>query len=119
MRCWLRKVGYIKVHCNWGGHLRGVDALQGATITHVSTARSSELRKVVAVNDDYITYGLPKGQIRILHRHENARALLKKHSTQLVELRSFWAVSFLPVPLCRLSTHGFQWLSPHDIQCSL
>ena len=61
--------------------------MQGSTITHIATGRSSELRKVVAVNDDYITYGLPKGQIRVLHRHESARALLKKHTTQLIDLR--------------------------------
>lgn len=61
--------------------------MQGSTITRVATAPTNEPCKLLAVNQDYITYALPKGQIRALYKHNSARALLKQHSTALVDLR--------------------------------
>ena len=36
--------------------------------------------QTVAVNDEFITYGLKQGHIRVLHRYSEARALLKGHT---------------------------------------
>lgn len=62
-------------------------ALQGTIITRVATSPAAELRKLLAVNDDYITYALNKGQIRALYKHNSARALIKQHTGLLLELR--------------------------------
>lgn len=60
---------------------------QGSTITKIATSPTNELRKLIAVNKDYITYALPKRQIRVLYKHNSARALLKQHTAPLLELR--------------------------------
>ncbi|EFJ49828.1 hypothetical protein VOLCADRAFT_117149, partial [Volvox carteri f. nagariensis] len=43
----------------------------------------------VAVDANYICYGLKGGQIRILNRHTGARTLLKDHAAPVTDLRFF------------------------------
>ena len=61
--------------------------LQGTAITHVPTERPEEPKKRIAVNKEYITYGLQKAMIRVIHRTKGYRELLKYHESPLVELR--------------------------------
>lgn len=51
-----------------------------APITRVASDYREEHFRQVAVSDEYITYGLKQGHIRVLHRFSEARALLKGHS---------------------------------------
>ncbi|GIL74044.1 hypothetical protein Vretimale_5000 [Volvox reticuliferus] len=43
----------------------------------------------IAVDTNYICYGLKSGQIRILNRHTAARTLLKDHAAPVTDLRFF------------------------------
>ena len=47
--------------------------------------KEANLRQI-AVNDEYITYGLKQGHIRVLHRFSEARALLKGHSGPIADI---------------------------------
>lgn len=54
-------------------------------ITRVpATYQESSLRQI-AVSEEFITYGLKQGHIRVLHRFSEARALLKGHTQPIAD----------------------------------
>lgn len=48
-------------------------------VTRIASEYSERMNCTVAVNDDFVSYGLKQGHIRVLHRYSSARALLKGH----------------------------------------
>ena len=68
--------------------INGHETMQGTTITRYVTELAPEQPKLIAVSASYITYGLQKGHIRVLHRRTGKRALLKDHESLLSDLRS-------------------------------
>lgn len=51
--------------------------LQVSSITLVPTDHVKDFSRRIAVNNTYICYALRAGQVRVLHRRTNSRALLK------------------------------------------
>jgi hypothetical protein len=49
-------------------------------VTRIASDYVETMYQTVAVNDEFITYGLKQGHIRVLHRYSEARALLKGHT---------------------------------------
>jgi len=49
-------------------------------LTKIASDYQEKFVKSIAVNEEFITYGLKQGHIRVLHRFSEARALLKGHS---------------------------------------
>lgn len=48
-------------------------------VTRIASEYTENMNCSVAVNDEFISYGLKQGHIRVLHRYSSARALLKGH----------------------------------------
>jgi hypothetical protein len=63
--------------------------VQVTPITHYVSDNILEHRQQIAVNQNYISYALKQGQLRILHKHSTARALAKGHLplTGITDLR--------------------------------
>ena len=49
-------------------------------VTRIASEYTESMVESIAVNDEFITYGLKQGHVRVLHRYSEARALLKGHS---------------------------------------
>lgn len=58
-------------------------------IANVKSEISRRHGHAIAVDANYICYGLKGGQIRILNRHTGARTLLKDHAAPVTDLRFF------------------------------
>ncbi len=63
--------------------------LQVSKIANVKSEISRRHGHAIAVDANYICYGLKGGQIRILNRHTGARTLLKDHAAPVTDLRFF------------------------------
>ena len=63
-------------------HVDGIDSMELTVnpVTRIASEYSESMNCTVAVNDDFISYGLKQGHIRVLHRYSSARALLKGHT---------------------------------------
>ena len=55
-------------------------------LTKIASDYQEKFVKSVAVNEEFITYGLKQGHIRVLHRFSEARALLKGHSGPIASI---------------------------------
>ena len=62
---------------------------QVSKIANVKSEISRRHGHAIAVDANYICYGLKGGQIRILNRHTGARTLLKDHAAPVTDLRFF------------------------------
>jgi len=60
--------------------------LQFQPATRVASEYKEANLRQIAVSDEFITYGLKQGHIRVLHRFSEARALLKGHSGPVADL---------------------------------
>ncbi|KAI8103950.1 hypothetical protein M9435_006476 [Picochlorum sp. BPE23] len=49
-------------------------------VTRIASEYTESMVESIAVNDEFITYGLKQGHVRVLHRYSEARALLKGHT---------------------------------------
>lgn len=49
-------------------------------VTRIASEYTETMVESIAVNDEFITYGLKQGHVRVLHRYSEARALLKGHT---------------------------------------
>jgi hypothetical protein len=64
-----------------------VPALQVSPITMLHSEYEHKQRRQIAVNQDYICYGLKQGHIRVLCRASADRALCKGHGEALSDMR--------------------------------
>ena len=55
-------------------------------VTKIASEYQEIYRQSIAVNDEFITYGLKQGHIRVLHRYSEARALLKGHTAPIASI---------------------------------
>ena len=46
-----------------------------------------ELRRLIAVNEHYICYGLKQGHVRVINKVSAERDLLKGHTAPITDLR--------------------------------
>jgi hypothetical protein len=60
--------------------------LQVTPVTRVASAYVLAHLRQTAVSEEYITYGLKQGHIRVLHRFSEARALLKGHTGPIADI---------------------------------